>query len=65
VSDLLTTNPTATTSDALTALTDAGHDVVDRTARRLLSEARDADTTPATIPDHTPDTAALLATVEA
>jgi hypothetical protein len=62
VSDLLTTNPDATTRHALAALFDAGHHVTDRTARRLLSDARPAtDSTP----DHTPATAALLATVEA
>ncbi|MEU4364374.1 hypothetical protein [Promicromonospora sp. NPDC023987] len=62
VSDLLTTNPDATTRHALAALADAGHHVTDRTARRLLSDARPAtDSTP----DHAPATAAMLATVEA
>jgi hypothetical protein len=65
VSDLLTANPTATTADALTALGDAGHVVVARTARRLLAEARGTDSTPDTVTDHAPDTAAMLAMVEA
>lgn len=68
VSDLLSENPAATTRDAMSALADAGHVVVDRTARRLLSEVRGTDTTPDTdadtVADHAPDTAALLATVE-
>jgi hypothetical protein len=65
VSDLLTTRPDATATDALSALSGAGHDVTDRTARRLLSEARDTHTAPVTIPDHAPATASLLAAVEA
>jgi hypothetical protein len=65
VSDLLTTNPDATTRHALSALTEAGHKVTDRTARRLLSEARSTDTTPDTVTDHAPDTATMLAMVEA
>ncbi|MBO0609376.1 hypothetical protein [Myceligenerans salitolerans] len=48
VSGLLTDRPEATASDAMSALSGAGHDVTDRTARRLLSEARTADTTPDT-----------------
>ncbi|MEV0891426.1 hypothetical protein [Promicromonospora sp. NPDC050262] len=40
VSGLLTTNPDATASDALSALADNGHHVTDRTARRLLADAR-------------------------
>jgi hypothetical protein len=63
VSDLLTTNPTATATDALSALAGAGHHVTDRTARRLLSEARGTDSTPDPVPDHAPDTASLLAQV--
>lgn len=51
VSDLLTTNPDATTRHALSALTEAGHTVTDRTARRLLSEARPATTATATDAD--------------
>lgn len=47
VSDLLSTTPDATATDALSALSGAGHDVTDRTARRLLSEAR--TTTPDTV----------------
>ncbi|GAA4692100.1 hypothetical protein APR04_005776 [Promicromonospora umidemergens] len=44
VSGLLSTNPDATARDALSALSDAGHHVTDRTARRLLSDARPANT---------------------
>jgi hypothetical protein len=51
VSGLLSANPDATARDALSALAAAGHHVTDRTARRLLSDARpgtdsatDADT---------------------
>jgi hypothetical protein len=45
VSGLLSANPDATARDALSALSDAGHYVTDRTARRLLSDARpDTDT---------------------
>jgi hypothetical protein len=44
VSGLLSANPDATARDALSALADAGHTVTDRTARRLLSEARPANT---------------------
>jgi hypothetical protein len=69
VSDLLATRPDATATDALTALSGAGHDVTDRTARRLLSEARDTETTPVTtpvtVPDHAPATSTLLAAVDA
>ncbi|WP_369370762.1 hypothetical protein AB1046_18520 [Promicromonospora sp. Populi] len=69
VSDLLTSNPDATTRHALSALSEAGHHVTDRTARRLLSEARGTDNTPDTIPDPipdwTPDTATMLAVVKA
>jgi hypothetical protein len=65
VSDLLTTHPDATATDALTALSGAGHEVTDRTARRLLSEARGTETAPVTIPDHAPATSTLLAAVEA
>ncbi|WP_129787730.1 hypothetical protein [Promicromonospora panici] len=44
VSGLLDTNPDATARDALSALAADGHHVTDRTARRLLSEARPAST---------------------
>ncbi|MFI2366600.1 hypothetical protein [Promicromonospora sp. NPDC019610] len=40
VSGLLDTNPAATASDALSALAAKGHVVTDRTARRLLADAR-------------------------
>ncbi|MCP2266400.1 hypothetical protein ACFQHV_06545 [Promicromonospora thailandica] len=43
VSGLLSTNPDATASDALSALAAEGHHVTDRTARRLLADARPAD----------------------
>ena len=73
VSALLGTTPDATARDALSALAESGQHVTDRTARRLLAEARGTDTTPATTPaatpdpiaDHAPATAALLAAVEA
>ncbi|MBO0611101.1 hypothetical protein [Myceligenerans salitolerans] len=72
VSALLTDRPDATASAAMSVLSEAGHDVTDRTARRLLSEARaaasasdaaanttpDADTTTTT---HTTDTTAPTA----
>lgn len=45
VSGLLSTNPDATASDALSALADKGHVVTDRTARRLLADARPSATT--------------------
>jgi hypothetical protein len=48
VSGLLSANPDATARDALSALADAGHHVTDRTARRLLSDARPGDTDTAT-----------------
>lgn len=48
VAELLSANPDATTRHALSALTEAGHKVTDRTARRLLSEARPANTDTAT-----------------
>ncbi|MGW2093366.1 hypothetical protein [Promicromonospora sukumoe] len=60
VSGLLDTNPDATASDALVALSDAGQHVTDRTARRLLADARRTAT-----PDHTPTAPALLVAVEA
>jgi hypothetical protein len=44
VSGLLSENPDATARDALSALSEAGHYVTDRTARRLLSDARPAST---------------------
>lgn len=44
VSGLLSTNPDATATDALSALAAEGHHVTDRTARRLLADARPADT---------------------
>ncbi|WP_129782905.1 hypothetical protein [Promicromonospora panici] len=44
VSGLLEANPDATARDALSALAAEGHHVTDRTARRLLSDARTADT---------------------
>ncbi|MFC4630585.1 hypothetical protein ACFO6V_20235 [Promicromonospora alba] len=40
VSGLLSANPDATARDALSALAAEGHQVTDRTARRLLSDAR-------------------------
>jgi hypothetical protein len=43
VSGLLSTNPDATASDALSALAAQGHVVTDRTARRLLADARPGD----------------------
>lgn len=43
VSGLLSTNPDATASDALSALAAQGHHVTDRTARRLLADARPGD----------------------
>jgi hypothetical protein len=43
VSGLLSTNPDATASDALSALAAEGHHVTDRTARRLLADARPGD----------------------
>jgi hypothetical protein len=64
VSGLLESNPDATASDALSALIEGGHNVTDRTARRLLADARPGHDTAATT-DHTPDTATLLATVKA
>ncbi|MFD2793828.1 hypothetical protein ACFS27_09765 [Promicromonospora vindobonensis] len=51
VSGVLDTNPDATARDALVALADAGHHVTDRTARRLLSDARPADTDATTATD--------------
>lgn len=48
VSGLLSTSPAATASDALAALSDAGHHVTDRTARRLLAELRPPRTAPPT-----------------
>jgi hypothetical protein len=51
VSGLLSANPDATARDALSALADAGHIVTDRTARRLLSDARPATTATATDAD--------------
>ncbi|WP_369370122.1 hypothetical protein AB1046_15060 [Promicromonospora sp. Populi] len=62
VSGLLDTNPDATATDALSALAGAGHHVTDRTARRLLADAR-PHTDP--IPDWSVDPAVLLATVKA
>lgn len=47
VSALLTENPDATARDALSALSEAGHHVTDRTARRLLSDARQGTDTSA------------------
>jgi hypothetical protein len=44
VSALLSDHPDATTQHALSALADAGHTVTDRTARRLLADARTTDT---------------------
>ncbi|GAB4087020.1 hypothetical protein GCM10028784_36500 [Myceligenerans cantabricum] len=62
VSALLTDRPNATASAAMSALASAGHHVTDRTARRLLSEARTTETAPDTTPDAnrttTPDTTA-------
>jgi len=43
VSGLLSENPDATASDALSALAAQGHVVTDRTARRLLADARPGD----------------------
>ncbi|WP_419704593.1 hypothetical protein [Promicromonospora sp. NFX87] len=57
VSGLLSANPDATARDALSALADAGHIVTDRTARRLLSEARPAPTDTATATDAEADAA--------
>ncbi|WP_419705331.1 hypothetical protein [Promicromonospora sp. NFX87] len=57
VSGLLSTNPDATARDALSALADAGHHVTDRTARRLLSEARPATTATAMDADSEADAA--------
>ncbi|MFE7504010.1 hypothetical protein [Promicromonospora sp. NPDC057488] len=59
VSGLLAEDPDATASDALSALADKGHHVTDRTARRLLADARLTTATPA------PVAPALLVAVEA
>ncbi|GAB4084090.1 hypothetical protein GCM10028784_07200 [Myceligenerans cantabricum] len=57
VTAVLADRPDATASAAMSALADAGHTVTDRTARRLLSEARTADTTPDSTEPDTTDTA--------
>ncbi|GAB3172376.1 hypothetical protein GCM10027059_41970 [Myceligenerans halotolerans] len=64
VAGLLSDQPNATASDAMSALSGAGHDVSDRTARRLLSEARaDALTPLVTTNDAAPTVAPVLAEV--
>jgi len=45
VSRLLSETPAATARDALSALAAHGHEVTDRTARRLLADAREANPT--------------------
>jgi hypothetical protein len=48
VSGLLSTTPDATARDALSALATHGHEVTDRTARRLLADAREENATAGT-----------------